>query len=148
MVRVLCIRVLGLVRSARLRYGLAMGIGSLARYRRYILLLGGLLFFGGAIMRWHGKRHVESLEQPGTPVARTEASWAEDCKSYACRVTQVSGAECNAMCQEASASGVPKVSAERIAFACKKYCPAEEPENASCHQQCLIREARRSATLE
>lgn len=122
-----------------------MGIGSLARYRRYILLLGGLLFLGGAVLRWHSKRQLQAVEQLSTPTGATQVAWSDECKSYACRVIGARGPECDAICEEAVVSGDPRVSAERMATSCKKYCVAEEPGDASCPGQCLIREAMRSA---
>jgi hypothetical protein len=124
-----------------------MGIGSLARYRRYILILGGVLFLGGAVLRWHSQRQLGALESSRTDSTGTAAltSWADDCRSYACRVIGLRGPECDATCDEAVVSGRPQVAAERIAHACRKYCVAEEPDDGSCPGQCLIREAMRSA---
>ncbi len=122
-----------------------MGIGSLARYRRYVLVLGGLLFLGGALMRWHSERQLRSLQNLSAPTGISEVSWSDECRSFACRIIAADGKECESICDEAVVAGNPGVPAERMANACVNHCVAEQPDDASCPSQCLIREAMRSA---
>lgn len=121
-----------------------MGIGSLSKYRRFFMIGGFVLFAGGALLRWHHKRQMESLKaSPQLAAPGTEITWVDDCETYACRVVGLRGAECKDMCQRAAGEGNPRVQSERIANACKKQCVADETPTAQCRASCLISEARK-----
>lgn len=122
-----------------------MGIGSLSKYRRGFMVLGFLLFAGGALLRWHSKRQVAALESTGGVHPQSGLSWQSDCSSYACRMLGVRGKSCDLLCAEAAANGPARVPAERIAQACKKHCIAESSDSPDCAPQCLVRESLRSA---
>ncbi len=125
-----------------MEYLLAMGIGSLSKYRRYFMIGGFVIFAGGALMRWHHQRQLDSLKGATNPAGPVRAvSWQDDCVSYACRVVGVRGAECRDMCSDATELGSPKIPAERIANACKKQCVADETPTLVCKSECLVREA-------
>lgn len=123
-------------------YSPGMGIGSLSKYRRFFMIGGFVIFAGGALLRWHHKRTLESLSAaPAGNQPMVQISWQDDCVSYACRVIGVRGPECRDVCAQAVENGSPNVQAERIANACKKQCIADETDTALCRSECLVREA-------
>jgi len=126
-----------------MRYLLAMGMSSLSKYRRAFMILGFVIFAGGAIMRWHQKRQLRSVApaEATTGVAHA-VTWREDCVSYACRVVGVHGPVCEEMCGRAVEKGSPHTRSERIANACKAQCVADNDATSECRSMCLIREAQ------
>lgn len=123
-----------------------MGIGSLSKYRRSFMVGGFIMFAGGALLRWHHKRTLESMRSvPGKAMPTQAMTWQDDCRSYACRVVGVRGEVCDTMCAEAVTQGSPKTLAERMANACRQQCVADTTDTAECRSACLIREARNQA---
>ena len=125
---------------------MAMGMGSLAKYRKIFMIFGFSIFLLGALGRWHRQRNLGAVEQKSHLVATPSESWQQDCITYACRVVPASGEVCNSMCEQAVSKGSPATQAERMALACKKYCASESTPTAACAAECLIRESRLSAT--
>ena len=127
-------------------YSPCMGIGSLSKYRRIFMIGGFVIFAGGALLRWHHQRTLDSLASaPAESGPAVQISWQDDCVTYACRVVGVRGPECSDTCAQAVENGSPKVPAERIANACKKQCFADETDTALCRSECLVREAKNTA---
>lgn len=120
-------------------------MGSLAKYRKIFMIFGFSIFLLGALGRWHRTRQLGAVQQKSHLVETPEEAWTNDCVSYACRVLPARSEECSSICQQAVAEGSPVTKAERIAFACKKYCSNESTATALCASQCLVREAQRSA---
>ena len=121
-----------------------MGIGSLSKYRRVFMIGGFVIFAGGALLRWHHQRQMDSLQTaPDVSGPKTEVSWKDDCVTYACRLIGVRGPECRDMCERAVATGSPRVPAERIANACVKQCVADKDATAECRSSCLTSETRK-----
>ncbi len=106
-------------------------------------MIGGFVIFaGGAILRWHHQRTLDSLAEPAAVNGpAVPVSWQADCVSYACRVIGARGPECRDVCERATESGSPKIGPERIANACKKQCIADKNDTALCRSECLVREA-------
>jgi hypothetical protein len=126
-------------------YAPGMGIGSLSKYRRFFMIGGFVIFAGGALLRWHHQRTLDSIaSKPEANGPTVPVSWQADCVSYACRVIGVRGPECRDVCAQAIENGRPKAGAERIANACKKQCVADETDTALCRSECLVREAKNS----
>lgn len=128
-----------------LRYVGPMGMGSLSKYRRLIMGIGLVIFLGGAVARWHRNRNLGVAVVDPNPKTGEGQSWEQECLSYACRVLSVPKGECESMCSRAAEAGTPQTLAERMAFACDKYCVAEGAGDPSCRSSCMVREARRSA---
>jgi hypothetical protein len=126
-------------------YLVGMGIGSLSRYRRAFMIGGFVIFAGGALLRWHHKRQLESLQSSALvePGPDMQITWKDDCMSYACRIVGARGHECAAMCERAVEGGSPRTRAERIANACKQQCIADETPTMACRSACLVSEAHR-----
>ena len=125
-------------------YVQAMGMGSLATYRKIIMVIGFSIFLLGAVGRWHHKRQMGAVTTKSR-VAEREPSlpWLSECVSYACRPLGAKGDECTLLCERASADGVPTVQAERIALACRRDCTANE-QDSECQSACFVREAKAS----
>lgn len=120
-------------------------MGSLAKYRKIIMIFGFSIFLLGALGRWHHKRQLGSVAQKNTQAESSSESWLRDCVSYACRVLPARSSECDSTCQQATSEGTPKTQAERIALACKKHCAAESTPTPICAAQCFVQESQRSA---
>jgi hypothetical protein len=133
------------VLSPPLGYSRAMGMGSLAKYRKIFMIFAFSIFALGALGRWHRQRQLGAVEQKSHLVTTPEESWQNDCVSYACRVLPASTDECKAICEQASSEGPPRTQAERMALACKKHCAAESTPTPACATECFVGEAQRSA---
>ena len=134
--------------AAGLGYSHGMGMGSLAKYRKIIMIVGFSIFLLGALGRWHRERQLGSVQQKSTEIESPTESWLRDCVSYACRVLPSRGSECDSTCKQAVSEGPPHAQAERVALACKKYCVSVSTPTPSCAAQCLVQEARRSVYAE
>ncbi|MBL4637713.1 MAG: hypothetical protein JKY56_27910 [Kofleriaceae bacterium] len=135
-----------LVYLSKLIYVGAMAMGSLTRYRRLIMGIGLVIFLGGAVARWHRNRNLGVVATTPAVGAKKGQSWEQECLTYACKVLSVPDGECESMCKQATEAGTPRTLAERMAFACDKYCTAEGAGEANCRSSCLVREAKSSAT--
>lgn len=117
-----------------------MGMGSLARYRKWVMITGFVLFAGGAIVRWHSKRQLHAVQRTSPTQPMAPASWQDDCETYACRLLDAPGSACQSVCAEAVESGLPRVPAERIAQSCRKHCLSIEGDTL-CMRECFLDEA-------
>jgi len=105
------------------------------------MIVGFVLFAGGALMRWHYKRQMRSLRPTFSKNrAAMKLSWSGDCATYACPILGLQTRACQETCEIDPDQPSPRVPAERIANACKAQCAAEEKPKASCRANCFARE--------
>ena len=119
-----------------------MGIGHLSRYRRHFMIVAFLMFAGGALIRWHHKRTLASIERRQTPQGdAVSPGWVDDCRGYACPLLGASRTSCDEVCQAAVADGIPRIEPERIARACKADCESKGEKRSECRITCFRKEA-------
>ena len=116
-----------------------MSMSSLTRYRRIIMILGFVIFAGGAVFRWHSKRQLRAVRNIAARAQANPAKlWRDECGSYACRDFHLEEADCQRMCDQSTAAGLPGMSPEGIAGACTGKCQHEDSGSQECLAACFV----------